>query len=154
MHYLYPDKKLDVREILATKIKDIDFSERLKNCLCDLGVTNIEELIQLKKKQLLSSRNFGRKSLEELMYFLKEYNLELDSALSSDNISHEITEDSYNKNNVRIEDTVKPELHAKDDYTDKYEILVIPLKSIDFTERTKKCFEGLGIKDIGDLCPT
>ena len=151
MHYLYPDKKLDVREILATKIKDIDFSERLKNCLCDLGVTNIEELIQLKKKQLLSSRNFGRKSLEELMYFLKEYNLELDSALSSDNISHEITEDSYNKNNVRIEDTVKPELHAKDDYTDKYEILVIPLKSIDFTERTKKCFEGLGIKDIGDL---
>ena len=50
MHYLYPDKKLDVREILATKIKDIDFSERLKNCLCDLGVTNIEELIQLKKK--------------------------------------------------------------------------------------------------------
>ena len=151
MNYFYHDKKLDLKEILATKIKDIDFSERLKNCLVDLGVTNTEEIVQLNKKQLLSSRNFGRKSLEELMYFLKEYNLELDSALSSDNISHEITEDNYSKNNVLMEDKAEPKLNTKNDYRDKYEILVIPLKSIDFTERTKKCFEALGIKDIGDL---
>ena len=60
---------------LSLNINDIGFNVRTLNCLNNLGIKDIGELIQLSPSYLLKTPNFGRKSLFELKTFLKNNNL-------------------------------------------------------------------------------
>ena len=93
---------------LKILIKDTDLSERVKNCLIKLNLIYIEDLVNLSEKDLLSIRDFGRKSLREINYFIEQYGLKLRSTLDS-------AEFNYKNNSINVK--------LKKDYADKYEIL-------------------------------
>jgi len=63
--------------ILKTSISKQNFSVRVLNCLKENGVETVGDLIKITRRDLLSSRNFGRKSIYEIEDFLIENNLPL-----------------------------------------------------------------------------
>lgn len=70
-----------VRDI---KIDDLDFSNRTYNCLKRQGIEKLDELRNYTDEELMSIRNFGQKSLDEVRDKLREYGLELRHAPSAD----------------------------------------------------------------------
>ena len=59
------------------KVDDLDFSNRTYNCLKRQGIETLEELRNYSEEELMNIRNFGQKSLDEVVEKLTEYNLEL-----------------------------------------------------------------------------
>jgi DNA-directed RNA polymerase subunit alpha len=62
---------------LDMKVEDLNLSVRALNCLKRAGVETLGELIQEKESELMSIRNFGRKSMTEVIDKLKEFGLTL-----------------------------------------------------------------------------
>lgn len=56
----------EIRELLLTKLEDLDFSVRALNCLKAANVDTLGDLVKFQKSELLKFRNFGRKSLTEV----------------------------------------------------------------------------------------
>ncbi len=63
--------------ILATPIEDMDFTVRSYNCLKREGVTTVGELTHKTEEDLMEIRNFGQKSIDEVMAKLEEMGLSL-----------------------------------------------------------------------------
>lgn len=57
---------LHVRQLLKTKLVDLDLSVRALNCLKAADVETLGDLVSYNKSDLLKFRNFGKKSLTEL----------------------------------------------------------------------------------------
>ena len=57
---------LHMRQLLKSKLVDMDLSVRALNCLKAADVETIGELVTYEKNDLLKFRNFGKKSLTEL----------------------------------------------------------------------------------------
>ena len=66
------------------KIDDLDFSNRTYNCLKRQGIETLEELAGYNEEELMNIRNFGQKSLDEVVEKLTEYNMSLRPAASAD----------------------------------------------------------------------
>ncbi|CEM63259.1 DNA-directed RNA polymerase subunit alpha [Treponema phagedenis] len=66
-----------IRDLLNTKISEVDFSVRARNCLANIGVKTLGELTKISEQTLASTRNVGKKSLSEIQGKLQEYNLRL-----------------------------------------------------------------------------
>ena len=60
------EELLKMRQLLSTKLSDIDLSVRALNCLKSAEVETLGDLVQFSKSDLLKFRNFGKKSLTEL----------------------------------------------------------------------------------------
>ena len=59
------------------KIEDLQLSLRLANCLSNMNVVYLHELLKYTETDLLRTKNFGRKSLNEIKEVLEEYNCKL-----------------------------------------------------------------------------
>ncbi len=70
------EEVLRMRQLLKTKLVDLDLSVRALNCLKQADVETLGELCSLNKSDLLKFRNFGKKSLTELEALLQEHNLD------------------------------------------------------------------------------
>ncbi len=68
-----PDKE----ELLSANLEDLDLPIRAVHALLNEGVTTLRELLSLTEKKLLSLRNLGRKSLEQLKERLSEMGFSL-----------------------------------------------------------------------------
>lgn len=66
-----------MQDILNQPVDIIELSVRASNCLKIARIKTIGELIKKKDEELISYKNFGRKSLEEIKLRLKELNLSL-----------------------------------------------------------------------------
>jgi DNA-directed RNA polymerase subunit alpha len=55
-----------MRQLLKTRLVDMDLSVRALNCLKAADVDTIADLVSYNKNDLLKFRNFGKKSLTEL----------------------------------------------------------------------------------------
>lgn len=60
------EKDAQMRQLLRTKLVDLDLSVRALNCLKAADVETLGELVSFNKNDLLKFRNFGKKSLAEL----------------------------------------------------------------------------------------
>ena len=69
------EEVLHMRQLLKTKLSDMDLSVRALNCLKSAEVETLGELVVFNKNDLLKFRNFGRKSLTELDDLLANLNL-------------------------------------------------------------------------------
>jgi DNA-directed RNA polymerase alpha subunit len=58
-------------------IKEIEMSAGLRNCLFKGDFCTLNELSFVRKRDLMSITNFGKKKLEELVPLLSKYNIEL-----------------------------------------------------------------------------
>ena len=55
-----------MRQLLKTKLVDMDLSVRALNCLKAADIESLGDLVSYNKNDLLKFRNFGKKSLTEL----------------------------------------------------------------------------------------
>lgn len=69
-------EKQRVANLLRTSIEDLNLSVRAYNCLKSANINSIGELVARDEQDLLKFRNFGKKSLSELIEVIEEKNLE------------------------------------------------------------------------------
>ena len=62
----YDEESLHMRQLLKTRLIDMDLSVRALNCLKAAEVDTLGDLVSYNKNDLMKFRNFGRKSLTEL----------------------------------------------------------------------------------------
>ena len=62
----YDEESLHMRQLLKTRLIDMDLSVRALNCLKAAEVDTLGDLVSFNKSDLMKFRNFGKKSLTEL----------------------------------------------------------------------------------------
>lgn len=72
---VFDEEVLHMRQLLKSKLVDMDLSVRALNCLKSAEVETLGELVRFNKTDLLKFRNFGKKSLTELDELLANLNL-------------------------------------------------------------------------------
>jgi DNA-directed RNA polymerase subunit alpha len=71
----FDEEILHMRQLLKTKLVDLDLSVRALNCLKAAEVETLGDLVKFNKNDLLKFRNFGKKSLTELDELLEQMSL-------------------------------------------------------------------------------
>ncbi|MDR0316108.1 MAG: DNA-directed RNA polymerase subunit alpha [Treponema sp.] len=89
-----------IRAILNTPVEELELSVRSSNCLKNANIKTIGELTRKSEDDIGKTRNFGKKSLQEIKEKLQEWNLSLG-----------ITDMNVLKNAVRVE----PRKEAEDE---------------------------------------
>lgn len=67
----------EMERILKMSVKEIELTVRAANCLDQANIYTIGELVGKSEPEMLKFRNFGKKSLEEIVQKLKKYDLTL-----------------------------------------------------------------------------
>ena len=90
------DQRSPVNENLYRSVEDLELSVRSANCLRNADICHIGELVQKSEAEMLKTKNFGRKSLNEIKQLLSEMDLSLGMKLEgweppvvSDKVSEE-----------------------------------------------------------------
>ena len=78
----FDEEVLHMRQLLKTKLVDMNLSVRALNCLKAADVETLGDLVQYNKTDLLKFRNFGKKSLSELDDLLESLNLSFGTDIS------------------------------------------------------------------------
>ena len=78
----FDEEILHMRQLLNTKLADLNLSVRALNCLKAADVDTLGDLVQYNKTDLLKFRNFGKKSLTELDDLLDSLNLTFGTDIS------------------------------------------------------------------------
>ncbi len=81
-----------LKKILLTPTEELELSVRAHNCLKAAGIKQLSDLVRLQESELLKFRNFGKKSLAELIDIVKLYGLEfgmnVDKIIRDDHLRH------------------------------------------------------------------
>jgi DNA-directed RNA polymerase subunit alpha len=73
-----PERSLDrVSDQLNRSVEELELSVRSYNCLKNAGIQTIGELVQKSESEMLRTKNFGRKSLNEIKEILQTMGLAL-----------------------------------------------------------------------------
>ena len=78
----FEEEVLHMRQLLKTRLVDMNLSVRALNCLKAADVETLGDLVQFNKNDLLKFRNFGKKSLTELDDLLESLNLSFGTDIS------------------------------------------------------------------------
>ncbi len=78
----YDEEILHMRQLLKTKLTDLDLSVRALNCLKAAEVDTLGDLVTYTKADLMKFRNFGKKSLTELDELVQNKGLEFGMDIS------------------------------------------------------------------------
>jgi len=78
----HPEKRQDgptipLNDNLFRSVDELEFSVRSQNCLQNADIKYIGELVQKSEQEMLKTKNFGHKSLNEIKEILREMGLEL-----------------------------------------------------------------------------
>ena len=81
-----------IKKILLTPVDDLELSVRSHNCLKAANIQNLAELVRKDEQEMLKFRNFGRKSLAELMEIVEtlglDFGMDVDKYIKEDSESH------------------------------------------------------------------
>ncbi|MBE6427752.1 MAG: RNA polymerase subunit alpha domain protein, partial [Planctomycetaceae bacterium] len=116
-------------QILRTPVADFELSARARNCLTAMGIQTLGDLCSYSEAELLSSKNFGETSLDEIKQMLSSRNLQL------------------GQTSVKSQQQELPEVDSSIDI----ETLNKPISSMEFSVRARKCMSRSGIMTLGDL---
>jgi len=70
-----PDVDPKLMEMLSKPIEELDLSVRSANCLKNANIRTLGDLVQRSEREMLSTKNFGRKSLDEIKDVLNQLGL-------------------------------------------------------------------------------
>ncbi|HWR82394.1 MAG TPA: DNA-directed RNA polymerase subunit alpha [Candidatus Deferrimicrobium sp.] len=76
------EETVRVRNLLKTRVEELELSVRSSNCLRAANIQTLQELVTRTEAEMLKYRNFGRKSLNEISAILEELNLSLGMDIS------------------------------------------------------------------------
>jgi len=80
------EKKQKMMVNLAKSVEELELSVRSYNCLKNANIQTIAELVQKNDGEMLRTRNFGRKSLNEIKEILEEMDLSLGIKLDEEEL--------------------------------------------------------------------
>jgi len=134
---MYYDEDLERKEdrlnqILRTPITDFELSVRARNCLNKMDIMTLGDLVRQTEQELLSYKNFGETSLNEIKEILTSKNLRLGMA-------HEEAVAS-------IEAANRPRATGEN-----ADVLNRPLSDLDLSIRARRTVENLGCLSIGEV---
>jgi DNA-directed RNA polymerase subunit alpha len=95
------EEQIKIREILATPVEELELSVRSSNCLKNANIRSIGDLTNRTEDDIAKTRNFGKKSLQEIKEKLAEWNLTLG-----------MTDYSILKTSRKLQDTKEEENEA------------------------------------------
>jgi len=82
------EERLQLIELLNHGVEELELSVRSSNCLKDAGIRTLGDLVQKSEAEMLKYRNFGRKSLQELVDILADlglqFGMDVDAALAGE----------------------------------------------------------------------
>lgn len=119
------DKRM---QLLRTPVTEFELSVRSRNCLDRMKIRTLGDLVQKTEQELLSYKNFGETSLQEIKQILASKNLRLGMLLSDGGPALQQEQPA-----------------AKD------EILNKSIFELDLSVRIRKVMERLNITTVGDL---
>ena len=85
----FDEDALHMRQLLKTRLVDMNLSVRALNCLKAADVETLGDLVQYNKTDLLKFRNFGKKSLSELDDLLESLKLSFGTDISKYQLNKE-----------------------------------------------------------------
>jgi DNA-directed RNA polymerase subunit alpha len=131
------ERRSDKRSaILRLPVTDFELSVRSRNCLAKMGVRTLGDLVQKTEAELLSYKNFGETSLQEIKDVLAQKGLRLGMS------REEIVRDSVEARSI---------LEGIGSDADRRKILQKPLTDLELSVRSRHCMNVLGLKSIGEL---
>lgn len=80
------EKKQKLLSYLAKSVEELELSVRSYNCLKNANIQTIAELVQKNDSEMLKTRNFGRKSLNEIKEILEEMGLSLGMKIEEEDL--------------------------------------------------------------------
>jgi DNA-directed RNA polymerase subunit alpha len=135
MHY-NPEEERDLSrfsQVLEIPVTDFELSVRSRNCLKKMNIKTLGDLTRVNEQQLLSSKNFGETSLEEIKEMLATKGLRLGQSLE---------EGAQNDMRFRPQQQLSEQEAA---------VLSKPVSDLNLSVRARKCMNRLGINSLGDL---
>jgi DNA-directed RNA polymerase subunit alpha len=72
-----PKKEIKTNEYLDRSVEELELSVRSNNCLKNANIKTIRDLVQKTESEMLKTKNFGRKSLNEIKEILATMGLSL-----------------------------------------------------------------------------
>jgi DNA-directed RNA polymerase subunit alpha len=132
------ERKEDRRnQLLRTPISDFELSVRSRNCLAKMNIQSLGDLIQRTGAALLSYKNFGESSLQEIKDILTSKGLRL----------------GMRREEVLAHDSAMitlPDI-PEDDVADMSDLLDMPISDLDLSVRSSKCMSQLSVSSVRDL---
>lgn len=116
-------------EVLNIPISDFELSVRSKNCLERMNIATLKDLTMVTETDLLSYKNFGETSLNEIKSVLTQKGLSLGQAL----------------------DRARSLLDVSGESAEWVEMLEHTLDGLELSSRTLKVLEKMGLNNIGEL---
>ncbi|MCW8129407.1 MAG: tetratricopeptide repeat protein [Planctomycetota bacterium] len=134
MYYDENERKENERleAVLRIPIADFELSVRSRNCLAKMNVRSLGDLVRKTDQELLSYKNFGETSLQEIRNLLESKGLRLGM----------FKEEEAKRARAQRLRTGGPE----------NTMLVKPITDLELSVRSRKCMQRLNIETIGDLC--
>jgi DNA-directed RNA polymerase subunit alpha len=121
-------------QVLEVPVTDFELSVRSRNCLKKMNIKTLGDLTRINEQQLLSSKNFGDTSLEEIKEMLAAKGLRLGQSL-----------EETAQNDVRFR---PPQQQMSEQ---EQALLSKTVSELNFSVRARKCMNRLGINVVGDL---
>ncbi len=119
-------------QLLNTPVTDFELSVRSRNCLRQMGVRTLGDLVRTSETELLGRKNFGETSLEEIKELLATKGLRIGMMIEPAGTG------TY---------TIEP-----DEMTDaEREAMAKPIAELNLSVRARKCMGKLGVTTVGDL---
>ncbi len=136
---MYYDEELERKQdrqnkVLEIPVTDFELSVRSRNCLDKMGVHTLGDLTRVTEQDLLSFKNFGETSLNEIKSMMTSKGLRLGQAMEKD---------APKPRSTPFGSRGKSELDA---------IKAKPLAELELSVRSRKCMSKLALVTIGDLC--
>ncbi|MEM8677708.1 MAG: DNA-directed RNA polymerase subunit alpha C-terminal domain-containing protein [Planctomycetota bacterium] len=119
-------------QVLSIPVSDFELSVRSRNCLQKMGIYTLGDLARCSEQELLTSKNFGETSLDEIRDMLTSKGLQLGQ------LAHEKSEP-------------EPELDLSAMSPDEQAVLERPISELNLSVRARKCMARLGLNTIGEL---
>jgi len=127
------EKKADRQsQVLKIPVSDFELSVRSRNCLQKMNIETLGDLIMKTEQELLSYKNFGETSLQEIKEMLSQKGLRLGQGLES-----KASDAAAGRN--PLEATANPEILGK------------PIEELELSVRSRRCMERLGVRLVRDL---
>lgn len=122
------------RALLDTPVTDFELTVRARTCLKKMNIRSLGDLIRINEAELMSYKNFGESSLEEIKRMLEAKNLRLGQG----------REDAHRVARRQILEKLKG--------TGKEGLLNKSVSELQLSVRARKALQMLNIQSIGDLC--
>ena len=121
------------RALLDTPVTDFELSVRARTCLKKMNIRTLGDLLKITEAELLSYKNFGESSLQEIKAMLSQRNLRLGQGL----------EDAHRAARRALQDQYKG--------TGQEQVLGKPVTDLNLSVRARKALQLLNIQTLGDL---